>query len=329
MSPPKRGADVVLGASRADRRRFFARVGAGLAVGALYAALDAWLDIRLMSGAGTRFRWMALLHEVVDLVLPIVAGGAMGLAVHYLRLRADAVAEERRRAEDLRGDLHKIERDQAVWVVAASLLHELRNPLHALGLLLDELAALPADATEDRRALMERARAQHDRVTAELSALRSMPATQTPELPRVDLSAITRRFVGEMAALLGDGPLRVVLRAPVPVLADADATYVQIIVQNVVENALDAIRDRGGGGVVEVEVIHEAARAMVRVRDDGPGLDDDAAQSIFEPLRTSKARGMGLGLSIARALARAMGGDLALERARPATFRLELCPAAR
>lgn len=303
------------------------RVGVGLALGALYAGMDAYLDTRLMSGAETRFARIAAMHELVDFVLPVVVGAIMGLAVHYLRLRADAVAAERGRAEELRAHLHKVERDQAVWVVAASLLHELRNPLHTLGLLLDELDALPAGAAEDRGALLAQARAQHDRVTAELGALKALSASEAPSQAPIDVAALVARLAAEASARGRGEPRRIVARAAEPVLAGADATYVQIIVENLIENALDALRERGAAGVVEVEVTREGERAVVRVRDDGPGIDDGAAESIFEPLHTTKARGMGLGLAIARALARAMGGDLLLERPRPATFRLELCPA--
>jgi signal transduction histidine kinase len=302
-------------------RRLATRVAIGALVGTAYVALDAYLDFG--PPAGKTIPLVSALHAVVDFVLPILTGGLMGLAVHFLRLRADAVTRERRRAEELRGHLHRIERDQAVWVVAASLLHELRNPLHSLGLLLDELEALPEDDAE-RPALLARARAQHERVTTELGTLRSLPASEAPELPRLDVSVLAGRCVGEMAPLLRGGPLRIVLRAPAPVPAAVDATYVQIILENLVENALDALRERGAGGLVEVEVIESQGHPVIRVRDDGPGIPADEAPTIFEPLHTTKARGMGLGLAIARALARAMGGDLLLESARPATFRLDL-----
>jgi signal transduction histidine kinase len=68
----------------------------------------------------------------------------------------------------------------------------------------------------------------------------------------------------------------------------------------------------------------EHGRAVVRVCDDGPPLDPEARTTLFEPLRTTKTSGLGLGLPIARALARAMRGDLSLEEAGPKAFRLEL-----
>ena len=77
--------------------------------------------------------------------------------------------------------------------------------------------------------------------------------------------------------------------------------------------------------MIAVDVGIERGRAIVRVRDDGPGVDPEACETLFEPLRSTKARGLGIGLSIARALARAMAGDLVLEQSAPAIFRLELC----
>jgi two-component system C4-dicarboxylate transport sensor histidine kinase DctB len=68
---------------------------------------------------------------------------------------------------------------------------------------------------------------------------------------------------------------------------------------------------------------------VVRVGDDGPPIDPGVRDSLFEPLRTTKAEGLGLGLPIARALARAMRGDVALEdgegvRGAGKMFRVEL-----
>jgi signal transduction histidine kinase len=62
----------------------------------------------------------------------------------------------------------------------------------------------------------------------------------------------------------------------------------------------------------------------VRIRDDGPPLDLAIRGVLFDPLRSTKTQGLGLGLPIARALARAMHGELALDDAERKAFRLEL-----
>lgn len=305
-----------------DRRRLGVRVAIGIAGGLLYTLTDIVLDRTLGAGA-TPSRLVALGHAFVDLVLPVIVGAVLGVAVHYLRLRAEAAEAERREAEDLRGSLQNIERDQAVWVVAASLLHELRTPLHALGLLLDELAALPADAVDERGALIERARAQGERLIAQVGALKSVPGSERPELPELDVAALVRRFTAAESARR-EAEVRLRAHTGGAVNARANAAYVQIILENLVENSLYALRERGGVGAIDIDVESEGPFAIVRVRDDGPGLDAETAGSLFEPLRSTKAQGLGLGLSIARALARAMQGDLTLEKAAPPTFRLAL-----
>jgi two-component system, NtrC family, C4-dicarboxylate transport sensor histidine kinase DctB len=62
----------------------------------------------------------------------------------------------------------------------------------------------------------------------------------------------------------------------------------------------------------------------VHVSDDGPVIDPAVRTTLFEPMRSTKSHGLGLGLPIARALARAMRGDLSLEDVEGKAFRLEL-----
>jgi len=73
-----------------------------------------------------------------------------------------------------------------------------------------------------------------------------------------------------------------------------------------------------------IRLTEEEGRAVIRVHDDGPPIDAAVRAMLFEPLRTTKVNGLGLGLPIARALARAMRGELSLERGAGKTFRLEL-----
>jgi signal transduction histidine kinase len=63
---------------------------------------------------------------------------------------------------------------------------------------------------------------------------------------------------------------------------------------------------------------------LVRVADDGPALSSEVSSTLFDPLRSTKAQGLGLGLPIARALARAMRGDLLLESGKKKSFCLQL-----
>ena len=108
------------------------------------------------------------------------------------------------------------------------------------------------------------------------------------------------------------------------VQASADPSYVRTILENLVDNSLHSLRVGGAPGQITIRVVTEGGCAVVRVSDDGPPVDPGMRDALFEPLRTTKTQGLGLGLPIARALARSMRGDLLLERGAGKAFRLEL-----
>ena len=127
-----------------------------------------------------------------------------------------------------------------------------------------------------------------------------------------------------MGALAAEDGLVVRAECSQAVQASADPMYVRTIVENLLDNGLHAVRAGGAGGCVTIRVDSKNGRAIVRVSDDGPPLDAAARDRLFEPLGSTKTHGLGLGLPIARALARAMRGDLFLEETEGKAFRLEL-----
>lgn len=303
------------------------RVLIGAIVGLGYTLLDSYLDRTLGAQLSAPVRPVEILHTVIDFVLPTVTGALFGVAVHYMRMRQKLVELERQRANNLNDDLHKIERDQAVWVISASLLHELKNPLHALGLLVDEAVEANEGEPQQRHQLLLRARAQVERMTRELATLRALPSSARPDLPDVDVEPIVERAV---AAIVQRTPSIVVDWRPGDepgVWAKASPAYVRIILENLLENAVDALTVDAARGEPRIVIVvrQMQGQCAIEVSDNGPGMDPEARLHLFEPLRTTKQAGMGLGLAIAHALARAIGGDLQLiEQARGVGFRLLL-----
>jgi two-component system sensor kinase FixL len=284
-------------------------------------AFDVLAESRI--GHGTLTGLLANVHALVDRVSPVVVGAMLGLAAYTLVLRKDLAAAEAAasRAEALRGRLLKVERDQAIWVLAATVLHELNNPLHALGLLLDEYSCEPS---ERRRAeLVERVRVHADRARQHLAVLRSLRGRTEPNLQQIALGDVVRALAADLGEIAREDGIEVRAECDPAVEARADATYVRTILENLVDNSLCALRGAGGGRI-SIRLRSEQDRAIVSITDDGPPIEDDARDHLFEPLRSTKTQGLGLGLPIARALARAMRGDLTLEAAEGKMFRLEL-----
>jgi two-component system, NtrC family, C4-dicarboxylate transport sensor histidine kinase DctB len=311
-----------MASARPRELRLVAYVAAGTAAGIVYVAFDVFSESRLETGTLTGA--FAGLHAVVDRAFPILVGALLGVCAHYLRLRAKLAAAEEAagRTEALRTRLQKTERDQAVWVLVAAVLHELNNPLHAVGLLLDELGEGGGDGAQ-RDELVARARSQAARALAHLEALRGMRGVGEPELQRVSLDRIVAALASDLGQLAAEDGLVVRVECPRAVSASADPAFVRTILENLFDNSLHALRGTGHG-CITMSLAAESGRAVVRVSDDGPALDAVVRATLFEPLRTTKKQGLGLGLPIARALARSMRGELSIEENESKQFRLEL-----
>lgn len=295
----------------------------GLLVGCLYSGIDVYFDHVMGADLRPSASPVELLHGVIDLVLPAVTGALLGMVIYFMRVRARMAAFEKRRADELAGRINKIERDQAVWVISASLLHELKTPLHALGLLLDEVTELPDGAAEDRKELLARARAQCERLEARLLTLRSMENTHPPELPVLDLHDAIRGVLEPLSRHAERQGVELELRGSTQP-AYAHPSYLRIVIENLVENALEAMRPATSGRI-SLHLSEEGAWAKVTISDNGPGLDEDSSTRLFDPFYSQKTSGLGLGLSIARSLCRSMGGDLSsLDSDAGAKFELRL-----
>jgi two-component system C4-dicarboxylate transport sensor histidine kinase DctB len=294
----------------------------GVIAAVSYVSFDLLAESKIRDG--TLSGALASAHTVIDKVLPLVAGVLLGILIHHRRVRSQLSQHQELalRAEALRQRLLKVERDQAVWVLAAAVLHELNNPLHALGLLLDEHAESEGD--EARQAeLSKRARLQMDRVRTQLTQLRTLRGAGAPELGPVSVDRMASVLADDLTCLPENDAFEVRVQAQGPLLVNGDPTYLRTILENLLDNSLRALRERGEGSVT-IELGKEQQHAVVRISDTGPPLSPELRASLFEPLRPQKTQGLGLGLPIARALARAMNGELSYEDGGGKSFRLEL-----
>jgi signal transduction histidine kinase len=278
--------------------------------GVAYALLNTWMDY--LHGQGIVARTFVALHKVVDDVIPVVVGALLGMAVHYWRLRSQIARDERIRADQLGLRVQHVERDQAVWVVAAATLHELKNPLHAIGLLVDELEHTPPDDAAAVRELRSRMRSQMERALVPLDGLRALAGARqrgsTEEAPVVDVAELVVR---DLSPVIRASGVELRLEGSADRSLRADPGFLRIILENLIGNSADGLRTAKSAGHICVRIDRQGDHVELDVSDDGPGLDETAQRGLFHPLETGKKGGLGLGLSIARALARAMNGDLA------------------
>lgn len=197
-----------------------------------------------------------------------------------------------------------------IGALAANVAHEIRNPLTAISTTLQVITtSFPAD--DPRREVLEMVKAQITRLDRLVTDLLSYARPADAHLEGMDLMAIAQSSVIASAA-----------EVPVtgePVSGQVDPRMVQQILINLLINAQHV----AGPGGVRVVV---GPGPQIAVEDDGPGIEPEVAETLFEPFVTTKAKGTGLGLAISVKLAEAMGGTLTLDESYTdgARFVLEL-----
>ena len=209
------------------------------------------------------------------------------------------------------------------------IAHEVRNALNGLGVGLDVILRLDRSSPDpERERIVRQLRDEMQHLSEFTSELMLFSKGIAPRPMRMDLAAC----VPEVTALASEaaGELGCAVEAKVPsdpVFVLADPALIRAIVSNLVGNAIDAVASKGDGAEGHVAVSVEAcgAEARLRVRDDGPGVPEAVRQHLFEPFRTGKPSGVGLGLFLSRKIANAHGGDIRLEEvAAGASFLLTL-----
>ncbi|MFL5353647.1 ATP-binding protein [Archangium sp.] len=212
--------------------------------------------------------------------------------------------------------------------------HELRTPLSALSLQLMSLQRAVDSGrapTEERlRHSLETARRQTERLEQLVSHLLDVSRISTGhlelELEEVDLALVVRRLVVRFEEKLAEAGCTPVVLADTPLVAKVDRLRVEQVLMNLLSNAMKY----ASGQPVELSVAREQDMAVLEVRDRGPGISPEAQARVFERYQRASGKhsreSLGLGLYVARQIARAHGGELSVESApgQGALFRLRL-----
>jgi signal transduction histidine kinase len=288
--------------------------------------------------AARRGAWLLLLVAVAGLGVAALLTGRMTRSLRRLSAAAaavsrgdlkqrvekpgtDEVGQVARAFNTMTESLHRTLRElasreslAAIGEFAASLAHEIRNPLTAIRVDLQSLEErLPGES--NLREPLESALAEIERLNLTVKDTLEVARRGRAGSDLVDLSdplnAAThaaRPAFEERAAIL---TAHAAPQPPLTVRGDVGA--LEQLFLNIIQNAAQAL-DAGGEAVVRVD--RDGESAVITIQDDGAGIPPEDLERVFDPLFSTKEGGTGLGLTIARRIARAIGGDVHVESAR-------------
>ncbi len=218
------------------------------------------------------------------------------------------------RIQEIQAEFTHVSRLSAMGEMAATLAHELNQPLTAVmnyvqagrRVMKSDLPGAP-EKIED---VLSKASAQAHRAGEIIRRLRSFVARgETEKMPddinevvtdACDLALVGARTEGVVFTTQFDDALPPVL---------IDRVQIQQVVVNLLRNSIDALEGRTDAAV-QVTTRQEADAVRVAVADNGPGLDKEIADKLFESFNTSKPDGMGIGLSVSRSIVEDHGGRI-------------------
>ena len=276
-----------------------------------------------LTDARSQIRWLQTVKR------PIVEKN--GVANQVLGASTDITRRKKAEAElrQQRENLAHVTRISAMGELAASLAHELNQPLTAI--LSNAQAAQrfmatnPADLEEVHEILKDIVR-DNNRASEVIRRMRALVKKEELESAPLDLPTLIQDIVlvVHSDAILHNIGVLLELNPGLPMVR-GDKVQLQQVLLNLLLNAFDAMKDCPAN---EREVVIEAGQnggrmVEVAVRDHGTGLTSDKLEKIFQPFYTTKREGLGMGLSISRSIIEAHGGRLWAENNKPdrgATF---------
>ncbi len=209
-----------------------------------------------------------------------------------------------RRIAELTEQLERSRRLAAIGEMAATLAHEIRNPLAGISLSVSMLEKRVKDT--GARELIENIRAGVNRMESIIGDILNFAQDITLNKVRVSWKDISRRIRDYLIpALEGKEITLTISKEDLEFSADPD--YLERALLNVLDNAVDAVGDEGQ---IWLSCEEGGNKVVISVRDTGPGFSEEVMGKLCEPFFTTKTKGTGLGLAITSRIVEAHGGEM-------------------
>jgi len=265
------------------------------------------------SSVWERYTWqIAFISTVI-----LIQAGLISLLLQEHRRRQLAEVQARQRM----AELAHVNRFSTAGELTASIAHEINQPLGSILTNAETADEILKSSRPDIAELKEIVRdilLDDRRATEVIRRMRSLLKKAPFELKNIDLNEVARETVEFLSSLAVGRKVElasVIAPDALPILGDR--IQLQQVILNLVVNGIDAMRDmRSEDRIISIRTWRVENLAELSVSDRGAGVPEDKLKEIFEPFFTSKAEGMGMGLSIARTIVDAHRGQISAENPR-------------
>ncbi len=236
--------------------------------------------------------------------------------IYYIKDASVFHRQQQRIAELERENAH-LSRNSMLGELASAITHELSQPLTAIANYTAAASRYWGQSTcanmEGGLELLSKAGEQAKRAWLIMHRLRKLLQHRGAERVDEDLR-LTLEDAIELATLgASQHSISISIDVPdEPVIVRIDRIQVQILLTNLIRNAVDELRVSPGDRKIWIKLtVNDDGVAEVRVEDTGPGIAPEVYENIFDPFLTTKPEGLGVGLAVSRRIAQAHGGWLA------------------
>ena len=219
----------------------------------------------------------------------------------------DKLRQERNIAQGLREELARKEKLAILGQLAGGVGHELRNPLAVLATSVYFLTMTLGDSADPKvlkhLGIIEQELANANEI---ITNLLDFSRVRQPDAAKITLDELLRNALEryDFGSIEVDRNIK-----DIEVIADPG--QVRQVILNLVTNALQAMSQ--GGGRLSIETGQSGTQAWIAIKDSGTGIEPAILEKIFQPLFTTKAKGIGLGLAVCESLIRANGGKITVQ----------------
>jgi len=259
-----------------------------------------------------------LWRELAAFALALTLAGGLGT---WLLFRHQQARDRQLRAFER--ELSQQREEAGLGRAAASVAHEIRNPLNAIGMGLQRLRLEATELDAGHRRLLELLLDAVRRTDGTVTGLLEYARPCTPRHEPVRLDRLLRDRLALYAQRLDAAGITLNLApapapdAPIP----ADPALLGRVIDNLLRNALEAMP---GGGRLDIALNRDSGGLTLALTNDGLAADIGSVERVLEPWFTTKADGTGLGLAISRRIAEAHGGQLEVDIPEVGRFRVRL-----